>query len=47
MDCMVYYDAQRVEVIVRTDGLLTKTKLPKKDIIVKEVTIPTGKYLNY
>jgi stage III sporulation protein AH len=41
MDCMVYYDAQRVDVIVRTDGLLTNEVAQMKDIIVKEVTIPT------
>ena len=39
-DCMVYYDTQRVDVIVKTEGLLTNEVAQMKDIIVKEVTVP-------
>ncbi|HWP52399.1 MAG TPA: SpoIIIAH-like family protein [Clostridia bacterium] len=39
-DCMVYYDTERVDVIVKTNGLLTNEVAQMKDIIVKEVTIP-------
>ena len=39
-DCMVYYDTQRVDVIVKTNGLLTNVVAQMKDIIVKEVSVP-------
>jgi len=39
-DCMVYYDTQRVDVIVKTNGLLTNEVAQMKDIIVKEVSVP-------
>ena len=37
---MVYYDTQRVDVIVKTNGLLTNEVAQMKDIIVKEVSVP-------
>ena len=39
-DCMVYYDTERVDVIVKTSGLLNNEVAQMKDIIVKEVTVP-------
>lgn len=39
-ECMVYYDTQRVDVIVKTNGLLSNEVAQMKDIIVKEVTVP-------
>ena len=39
-ECMVYYDTQRVDVIVKTNGLLTNEVAQMKDIIVKEVSVP-------
>lgn len=39
-ECMVYYDNERVDVIVKTNGLLTNEVAQMKDIIVKEVTVP-------
>ena len=39
-DCMVYYDTERVDVIVKTNGLLSNEVAQMKDIIVKEVTVP-------
>ena len=38
-ECMVYYDTERVDVIVKTNGLLTEEVSQMKDIIVKEVTV--------
>lgn len=42
-ECMVYYDAQRVDVIVKTKGLLANEVAQMKDIIVKEVSVPAEK----
>ena len=39
-ECMVYYDTQRIDVIVKTNGLLTNEVAQMKDIIVKEVSVP-------
>ncbi len=39
-DCMVYYDAERVDVIVRTNGLLENEVAQMKDIILREVSVP-------
>jgi len=39
-DCMVYYDTERVDVIVKTSGLLSNEVAQMKDIIVKEVSVP-------
>ena len=39
-ECMVYYDTERVDVIVKTNGLLTNEVAQMKDIIIKEVTVP-------
>lgn len=39
-DCMVYYDTQRVDVIVKTNGLLANEVAQMKDIIVREVAVP-------
>ena len=39
-DCMVYYDTERVDVIVKTEGLLENEVAQMKDIIVKEVSVP-------
>ena len=39
-ECMVYYDSQRVDVIVKTNGLLNNEVAQMKDIIVREVTVP-------
>ncbi|MEG2204111.1 MAG: SpoIIIAH-like family protein [Oscillospiraceae bacterium] len=40
-ECMVYYDTERVDVIVQTNGLLTNEVAQMKDIIVKEVSVPS------
>ena len=39
-ECMVYYDAERVDVIVKTNGLMTNEVAQMKDIICKEVSVP-------
>lgn len=41
-DVMVYYDTQRVDVIVKTSGLLANEAAQIKDIIIKETTIEPG-----
>ena len=38
--CMVYYDAQKVDVIVQTNGLEAAEVAQMKDIIMKEVSVP-------
>lgn len=40
-DCMVYYDTERVDVIVKTNGLLSNEVAQMRDIIVKEVSVPS------
>ncbi len=40
-ECMVYYDDERVDVIVRTSGLESEDAAKMKDIILKEVSIPS------
>lgn len=40
-ECMVYYDDERVDVIVRTNGLENEDVAKMKDIILKEVSIPS------
>jgi len=39
-DCMVYYDTVKVDVIVKTDGLLSNEVAQMKDIIIKETNVP-------
>lgn len=39
-ECMVYYDTERVDVIVKTSGLLSNEVAQIKDIIVRETSIP-------
>lgn len=39
-ECMVYYDTERVDVIVKTSGLLSNEVAQMKDIIVREVSVP-------
>ena len=39
-ECMVYYDTERVDVIVKTEGLLENEVAQMKDIIVNEVSVP-------
>lgn len=41
--CMVYYDAQKVDVIVKTEGLEAAQVAQMKDIIMKEVSVPVEK----
>jgi stage III sporulation protein AH len=38
-ECMVYYDTERVDVIVKTNGLLANEVAQMKDIIVREVSV--------
>ena len=40
-ECMVYCDDERVDVIVRTNGLVTEDVAKMKDIIIKEVSVPS------
>ena len=40
-ECMVYYDDERVDEIVRTNGLENEDAAKMKDIILKEVSIPS------
>ncbi|MEG1972421.1 MAG: SpoIIIAH-like family protein [Oscillospiraceae bacterium] len=40
MDCMVYYDTERVDVVVKTEGLQSEEVTRMKDIIIKEVDVP-------
>lgn len=42
-ECMVYYDTERVDVIVKTNGLLTNEVTQMKEIIDREVSIPSEK----
>ncbi len=42
-ECMVYYDVEKIDVIVKTNGLLANEVAQMKDIIVKEVTVPAEK----
>ena len=39
-DCMVYYDTESVDVVVKTDGLQPEQVSQMKDIILKETSIP-------
>ena len=39
-DCMVYYDTEGVDVVVKTDGLEAAQVAQMKDIILKETSIP-------
>ncbi len=41
-DCMVYYDTERVDVIVKTEGLLEDETVQIWDIITKETTVPSS-----
>ena len=38
-ECMVYYDTERVDVIVKTNGLLSNEAAQIKDIIVRETGV--------
>ena len=39
-DCMVYYDTEKVDVVVKTEGLEADQVAQMKDIIIKETSIP-------
>ena len=39
-DCMVYYDTQGVDVVVRTEGLDAAQVAQMKDIILQETSVP-------
>ena len=39
-ECMVYYDAERVDVVVRTNGLAANEVAQMKDIILRETSVP-------
>ena len=39
-DCMVYYDTDNVDVVVKTEGLEAAQVAQMKDIILKETSIP-------
>jgi stage III sporulation protein AH len=39
-ECIVYFDAENVDVIVRTEGLLANEVAQMKDIILQEVSVP-------
>lgn len=39
-DVMVYYDTQRADVMVKTDGLMASEAVQIRDIILKETAIP-------
>ena len=39
-DCMVYYDTDNVDVVVKTEGLEADQVAQMKDIILKETSIP-------
>ncbi len=39
-DCMVYYDTEGVDVVVKTDGLQADQVAQMKDIILKETDVP-------
>ncbi len=39
-DCMVYYDTEKVDVIVKSEGLLLNEVAQMKDIILEETSIP-------
>ena len=41
MECMVYYDTERVDVVVKTNGLESDEVAKMKDIIIKEVDVPS------
>ncbi len=39
-DCMVYYDTEQVDVVVRSDGLEPEQVAQMKDIILQETSVP-------
>lgn len=39
-DCMVYYDTEKVDVVVKTEGLAADQVAQMKDIIIKETSTP-------
>ena len=39
-DCMVYYDTEGVDIVVRTEGLEAAQVAQMKDIILKETSVP-------
>ncbi len=39
-ECMVYYDAQKVDVVLKTDGLLDNEVTQIRDIILQEANVP-------
>lgn len=39
-ECMVYYDTERVDVIIKTNGLLSNEVAQIKDIVVRETSVP-------
>ena len=39
-DVMVYYDAERADIMVRTTGLMAEDVVKMKDIVLKETDIP-------
>ncbi len=39
-ECMVYYDAEKVDVILKTDGLLENEVVQIRDIILEETEVP-------
>ncbi|MDR2932989.1 MAG: SpoIIIAH-like family protein [Oscillospiraceae bacterium] len=39
-DVMVYYDAERADIMIRSEGLMSDEVVQIKDIILKETTIP-------
>ncbi|MBE6907072.1 SpoIIIAH-like family protein [Marasmitruncus massiliensis] len=39
-DCMVYYDTEGVDVVVKTEGLKPEEVAQMKDIILKETSVP-------
>ena len=39
-ECMVYYDTEKIDVIVKTDGLLENQVAQMQDIIIQETNLP-------
>ena len=39
-ECMVYYDTDRVDIVVKTDGLTDDEVMQMRDIAIRETSVP-------
>lgn len=45
-ECMVYYDTDRVDIVVKTDGLTDDEVMQMRDIAIRETSVPGGEHLH-